>query len=249
MNLLLVGGSGLVGTAVAPYLQKHHRLRVLDINPPERGEVDYMPGSIADPDAVRCALKGMDGFITMAMKSGQGGFDRQHSLEQAVDNYTVNCLGHHVLLLTAFEMGVTRGIYTSTMSVHNRSRTWYPSEEAVPMDGPNVYGLTKGLTEQICRYFAREYDMNLLVYRITGPCNRAIFIDRIKNPPAGPKLYYTDEEDMAEAYLAGLRFLETGKGRCETFFISGDEQQVEMNMAKARNLLGWAPAARKKLDL
>ena len=141
-----------------------------------------------------------------------------------------------------------------------------------------MYGLTKGLTEQICHYFAREYHMSLLVYRITGPCNRAMFIDRIKNPPGGPKLYYTDEEDMAEAYLAGLRFLDqsgngqggnvqvgggkagsgkvdsgkagggqSGSGRCEVFFISGDEQREEMNMSKARELLGWEPMARKKL--
>ena len=92
--------------------------------------------------------------------------------------------------------------------------------------------------------------MNLLVYRITGPCNRAMYIDRIKHPPGDPKLYYTDEEDMAEAYLAGLRFLDQpGKGRCEVFFISGDEQREEMNMAKARMLLGWEPVARKKLGI
>ena len=275
MNLLLVGGSGLVGTAVTPYLQPHHTLRVLDLNAPQHDDVEYVEGSIADPEAVRRALDGMDSFITMAMKGGQGGFDRHHTMEQAIDNYTVNCLGHHVLLLTAFEMGITRGIYTGTMSVHNRHRTWYPSEAEVPLDGPNVYGLTKGLTEEICRYFAREYDMNLLVYRITGPCNRTMFIDRIKNPPGGPKLYYTDEEDMAEAYLAGLRFLgragggqgdsglsgsdqadsvqsgsdQAGSGRCEVFFISGDEDCEEMNMAKARELLGWAPSARKKLGI
>ncbi len=280
MNLLLVGGSGLVGTAITPYLQQHHSLRVLDLNAPQHDDVEYVEGSIADPDAVRRALDGMDSFITMAMKGGQGGFDRHHTMEQAIDNYTVNCLGHHVLLLTAFEMGITRGIYTGTMSVHNRHRTWYPSEAEVPLDGPNVYGLTKGLTEEICRYFAREYDMNLLVYRITGPCNRAMFIDRIKHPPGGPKLYYTDEEDMAEAYLAGLRFLDRagsgpasgdqagsvqtgdgqagcdlaenvqhGSGRCEVFFISGDEQCEEMNMAKARELLGWEPMARKKLGI
>ena len=269
MNLLLAGGSGLVGTAVTPYLRQHHNLRVLDLKSPQH-DLEYVEGSIADPDAVHRALDGMDGFITMAMKGGQGGHDRHHTMDQVLDNYTVNCLGHHVLLYTAAEMGVMRGIYTGTMSVHNRHRTWYPSEEEVPLDGPNVYGLTKGLTEQICRYFAREYDMSLLVYRITGPCNRAMFIDRIKHPPGGPKLYYTDEEDMAEAYLAGLRFLDqvgsdqagggqagsvqaggdqASGGRCEVFFISGDEKREEMNMAKARELLGWAPVARKKLGI
>ena len=47
------------------------------------------------------------------------------------------------------------------MSVHQRERRYYPSEEDVPMDGPNVYGLTKRFSEEICRYFAREHDMGL----------------------------------------------------------------------------------------
>ena len=249
MNLLLVGGSGLVGTVITPYLQQHYRLRVLDLEPPQHDDVEYVHGSITDPDAVRRSLLGMDGFIAMVMKSGQGGRGRDHTIEQAIDNYTVNCLGHHVLLYTASELGILQGIYTSTMSVHNRNRNRYPSEDAIPLDGPDVYGLTKGFTEGICKYFSREYDMNLLVYRITGPCSRDMFIDRIKSPPAGVKLYYTDEEDLANAYLAGLHFLQNGNRGCEVFYISGDEKHEEMNMTKASSILGWEPSTRKKLGI
>ena len=64
------------------------------------------------------------------------------------------------------------GVHTSTMSAHNRNRRYYPSEEEVPLDGPNVYGLTKGPAENICRYFAREFDMSLAALRISGPRNR-----------------------------------------------------------------------------
>ena len=59
MNLLLVGGSGLVGTAITPYLQPHHNLRVLDLNAPRHDDVEYVEGSIADPEAVRRALDGI----------------------------------------------------------------------------------------------------------------------------------------------------------------------------------------------
>ena len=249
MNLLLVGGSGLVGTFVTPYLQHHHTLRVLDIHPPKHDDIDYVSGSITDPEAVRRALEGMDAFITMTMKSGQGGFSRDHTIEQAIDKYTVNCLGLHILLHTASEMGIMRGIFTSTMTVHNRDRAWYPSEEEVPMDGPNVYGLTKGFGERVCRYFAREFDMNLAVFRITGPSTRAQFIERTKQPPTGVKLYYTDEEDLADAYLAALEFVQIGHGRCESFFISGDVAHEEMNMSKAKALLGWEPCTKRKLNL
>jgi nucleoside-diphosphate-sugar epimerase len=249
MNVLLVGGSGHVGTFVTPYLRQHHTLRVLDVRPPKYEDIDYVEGSIADPEAVRRALEGMDTFITTVMKSGQGGFTRDQTVEQILDNYQVNCLGLHLLLYTAAELGIMRGIHTSTMSVHQRSRTRYPSEEEVPLDGPNVYGLTKGFGERICRYFAREFDMNLVVFRITGPSTRAQFVDRLKNPPADVKLYYTDEEDLANAYLAGLRFVQTGHGRCETFFISGDADHEEMNMSKAKAILGWEPVMKRRLGL
>ena len=238
-----------MGTFITPYLLEHHTLRVLDMRPPRHPGVEYIEGSIADPEALRRALDGMDAFISMVMKSGQGGMNSDQTVDQVIDNYTVNCLGVHLLLLTAVEMGIRRGIYTSTMSVHNRNRAWYPSEEETPLDGPNVYGLTKGFGERICRYFAREFDMNLVVLRITGPATREQFVERIKNPPSEFKLYYTDEEDMARAFMAALEYIQIGHGRCETFFISVDVHHEEMNLSKARAILGWKPETREKLGL
>ena len=46
-----------------------------------------------------------------------------------------------LLLWTAQGMGIKRGVHTSTMSVHYRERTWYASEEMVPLDTPSVSGL------------------------------------------------------------------------------------------------------------
>ena len=34
MKVLLVGGSGHVGSFITPYLTRHHDLRVLDLRPP-----------------------------------------------------------------------------------------------------------------------------------------------------------------------------------------------------------------------
>ena len=241
MNVLLVGGSGLVGTFITPYLQRQHTVRVLDVKPPQH-DVDYVEGSITDPEALRRGLDGMDSFITVVMKGGQGGFTRDHTAELAVDNYQVNCLGLHVLLLTAHEMGIRCGIHTGTMSAHNRNRTWYPSEDSVPLDGPNVYGLTKALSEQICQYFVREFQMNLAVFRITGPSTRERYLERRRAEPV-LGVVPTDEEDLANAYLAGLEFVQGGGGRFDAFFIAGDENSEQVNISSARALLGWEPKA------
>ncbi len=251
MRILLVGGSGHVGSFVTPYMRRQHQLRVLDINEPQH-DVEYVRGSIDDPAALREALSGVDAFITMVMQGGQDGVERTHTIAQAQSNYAVNCTGLHLLLLTAFELGIMHGVHTSTMSVHQRERRYYPSEEDVPMDGPNVYGLTKRFSEEICRYFAREYDMSIAALRITGPRTRNQFLEQYADPPRRPwgtPLYITDEEDMANAYLAALAYVQKGHGRFDSFFISGDANHDEVNMSKAKMLLGWEPCAHRELGL
>lgn len=249
MNVLLVGGSGHVGTFLTPYLRKRHDLRVLDVRPPRHAGIPYIEGSITDPDALRRALDGVDAFIDLVMQSGQGGSSTAQSVPVILDNYQVNCLGLHLLLYTAQEVGVKRGIYTSTMSVHYRQRPRFPSEEAVPLDSPSAYGLTKGLGELICHYFARWFDMNLIALRITGPRTREQWLDERATPrPSADKIYVTDEADLASAYLAALDAVQIGHGRFDAVFIAGDEQEQTYNLSKAQRLLGWEPRTHDLLD-
>lgn len=248
MKVLLVGGSGSVGTFITPYLRQHHELRVLDVRPPEHGDmVDYMQGSISDPDDVRGALDGVDSFINLVMRNPQGGSSSEQDLPTIINNYEVNTLGLHLLLWTAQGMGIKRGVHTSSMSVHFRERTWYPSEETVPLDSPSVYGLTKGLGEQICEYFARWFEMRLIALRITGPRTRTDYLSE-RRQPIHPGLYVTDEEDLANAYLAALEAVNIGQSRFDAVFIAGDEHEQVHNLSKARQLLGWMPASQRYLD-
>ena len=60
MKILLVGGSGHVGTFVTPYLLEHHTIRVLDVSQPRSKDVEYIEGSITDPEALARALDGID---------------------------------------------------------------------------------------------------------------------------------------------------------------------------------------------
>lgn len=246
MKVLLVGGSGHVGTLITPYLRARHELRVLDIRPPAHDGVAYVEGSITDAAIVRRALEGVDAFVSLVMKSPQGGSSTDQTLTEIVDNYEVNTLGLHLLLFTAQELGIMRGVYTSTMSVHHRDRAWYPSEELVPLDTPSVYGLTKGFGELICQYFARWFDMSLIALRITGPRAREQFLEARHRPPeypGGTHLYVTDEEDLANAYLGALDAVRVGHGRFEAVFIAGDEAEEVHNLTKARRVLGWQPRA------
>ncbi|MBI3972551.1 MAG: NAD(P)-dependent oxidoreductase [Chloroflexi bacterium] len=251
MRVLLVGGSGRVGTFVTPYLLEHHEIRVLDLQPPRHEGVEYVEGSVTDPEALRLALEGVDTFIWLVMRRGQGGTFTTQNVPTIVDNYDANAKGLHLLLYTAQELGIKRGVYTSSMSVHYRKRVWYPAEELVPLDTPSVYGLTKGFGELICQYFARWFDMNLIALRITGPRERAAWLDERRHPrvqPDGSKLFVTDEEDLAGAYLRALEAVQIGHGRFDAVFIAGDEHEKEHNLSKAKRLLGWEPRAQRLLE-
>ncbi len=246
MKVLLVGGSGHVGSFITPYLRPHHALRVLDVRPPSHQDVEFVEGSVTDPAALRRALDGVDAFVYLIMKSAQGGSVTDQDIPTIIDNYDVNTKALHLLLFIAQEMGIKQGVYTSSMSVHYRNRTWYPSEEDVPLDSPSVYGLTKGFGELICRYFARWFDMNIIGLRITAPRTRAQWFEGRHTPPVdsdGHPLYVTDEEDLANAYLAALAAIQLGHGRFDAVFIAGDETHTAHNLSKAQHLLGWQPQA------
>lgn len=250
MKVLLVGGSGMVGTFVTPYLTKHHELRVLDPSPPGH-DIEHVQGSITSPEDLRRALNGMDAFIDFAMSSQRGRTVSQVEKDLA-GNYEVNCYGLHLLLYIAQQMGIKRGVYTSTMSVHDQERDGYPNEDELPLDSPRAYGLTKGFGELICRYFAREFDMYLVALRITGPLPRDEWVAARRSPPdysRGFRLFVTDEEDLANAYLGALERVDTGHGLFDAYFIAGDENGEEMNLSKAKRDLNWEPRTQDNIHL
>jgi nucleoside-diphosphate-sugar epimerase len=252
MRVLLVGGSGHVGTLITPYLRQRYEVRVLDVRPPRSPDVEFVEGSITDPATLERALDGVDTFIGMVMKGPQDGSLTYQTPTIIADNYNVNALGLHLLLHTAHRLGIRGGVYTSSASVHDRERDYFPGEEQVPLDGPSVYGLTKAFGELVCAYFCRWFDMNIVALRLSGPSTREQYLEYRRNPElrsnGHPFLFVTDEEDLARAYIAALRLVQEGHGRFESVYVTGDDSGKEWNLTKARWLLGWRPESQRYLD-
>ncbi len=239
MNVLLVGGSGHVGTMTLPYMKELHNFRVLDLAPPKDKSIEYIQGSVTDVAIVQEALKGMDTFVYMVMLRPTSDRSSVADFPAIVANYDVNAKGLHIVLHAAKEAGICHGVYTSTFTVHERTRNSFPDEDIVPRDNPGVYGLTKSFGEQVCEYFAREHNMSLIALRITGPSTREQWLER-HNQPKDPSvhIWWTDEEDLARAYLAAISVEHEG---FNAVFIAGDYEQKEINLSKAKRLLGWEP--------
>ena len=239
MKVLLVGGSGHVGTMILPYMKVHHQFRILDLSSPNDHAVDYIQGSVTQPHVVQQAVKGMDAFIYMVMRRPTDPNASTADFDDIIANHEVNLMGLHILLHAAKAEGIQHGVYTSTFTVHERTRNSFPSEEEVPLDNPGVYGLTKGFGEQACQYFCREHDMSIIALRITGPSTRQQWLQRRSQLKSGVvHIWPTDEEDLARAYLAAISVQHEG---FDAVFIAGDEEHQEINLSKAKRLLSWKP--------
>ncbi len=232
MNVLAIGGSGIVGTLVLPTIMTEHRVRVFDLAPSAHTDVEFVSGNVTDYDAVRAATRGMDAVLYMAMGSQK--WREWSGSESAFD---VNVKGVHFALRAAAEAGIEHAVYCSTMSVFADLKSrYFPDEDVVP-DEPNIYGFTKWIGEEVCRNAYRRWGLNVNALRLCLPVSIETWIEKVH---FGEPSFMTAADDVGRAMLAALRF----EGGFQTFMISGDYEEKIMSLAKARKLLGWAPLAR-----
>lgn len=238
MRVLLVGGSGFVGSQVVPLLAARHELRLYDRRPPPyETDVEYVPGDVTDFAALAAAVDGVDALLYMAM----GRSDRWGSPENARAHLEVATCGLHLALRAAHEAGIRHAVYTSSMSVYafprpgqDRAGSRYP-DESVPTDATDFYGLAKRLGEEVCRAAAAAWDLDVVALRLCHPTPDHAW-PRTDDPVRAT--IATSSRDVARALLAALE--RRGHG-FEAFAISGDAAERIVTLGRARTALGWEP--------
>lgn len=206
-RVLITGGAGFVGSHVADeLLTQGYRVRAFDNLAPqvhgEEGrrpvylapEVEFIPGDIRDPLALRRALKGVDAVFHLAAAVGVG----QSMYE--IERYTsVNNVGTAVLLEALVERPVERLVVASSMSIYGeglyrrpdgtltegaergieqlQARDWEvrdpDGEILTPMPTPetktpglaSVYALSKFDQERLCLVVGRAYSIPTVALR------------------------------------------------------------------------------------
>jgi dihydroflavonol-4-reductase len=110
---LVTGGSGFIGQhLVAALLAQGNRVRVLDIRLPVHADagVQYVKGSILDPELVNEALDGIADVYHLAGLPGMWAQCKN-------DFHAVNCRGTEIVLEAARQRGVSRFLHCSTESI------------------------------------------------------------------------------------------------------------------------------------
>ncbi len=233
MRLLLIGGSGLVGSMIIPYLNQDHEIVVYDLNAPadELG-VEHRPGSVEDFDGLRTAMDGIDVVVYLAMNPKRD----WGSVATSARAFDINVKGLYLAWWAAAEAGVGHGVHASTMSVFRHLPEGFPDETAPP-DSPEFYGFTKALGEQVCRHAVEHRGLSINSLRLCHPTPDADW------PVPGDDLaaiISTRAGDVATAVEAALQH----RDGYQIFTISGDLDQVRTNWTKAERVLGWRPTAR-----
>ena len=128
MDVLLTGGAGFVGSAIATRLaDAGHRVRVLDAllpavhpggKPPRFPDgVEFLHGDVRDPAIVGRALRGVGAVCHQAAMVGLG-----LDLDDAPDYAGCNDLGTAVLLAAMARAGVDRLVLAGSMVVYGEGR-------------------------------------------------------------------------------------------------------------------------------
>jgi len=66
MKILVIGGSGSVGTLVLPFMTPRHDIIVFDLVPPRVSSLRFIQGNVRDEIALFNAFAGCDSLIYMA---------------------------------------------------------------------------------------------------------------------------------------------------------------------------------------
>ena len=169
MRVLVTGAAGRIGRRVAQALREEgYGVRSFDRRASEAE--DHWPGSVLDATRVRDAVQGCDAVVHLAAIPN----DRM-GLED--DIMATNVLGTWHVLQGAAESGVKRVVYFSSIQAigltgSERSPDYLPVDDAHPRYPPRPYSLSKGMAEEMCRYFSETAGITALCLRpsyVTDP--------------------------------------------------------------------------------
>lgn len=232
MRLLVVGGSGHVGGITLPYLKEKHELRVFDLNPPEDTSLEYVAGNVGDGEALIEAARGCEALLYMAM-GGKSFSDLGHQASQ----FDVNTKGVYLAMNACRQAGIPHAVYTSSMSVYHGdllSRQF--TDEEIPADAREPYGLSKRFGEEVCRAAWQRWRISVNVLRLCFP----LAADEWEEAHQKGRTLAMRADDVANLFLSALEF----RAGYQAYFVSGDHEERYMRMTKAKQLLGWEPQAR-----
>ena len=169
MKILVVGGSGFIGSHVVDRLLTNgHSVRVFD-RQPERfraplPDVDYCFADFADRMALVEALSGMDAIYHLLSTTFPGTAD----LDPKTDVQD-NLIGTINLLNSMQQLGLSRILFLSSGGTVYGIPDMIPIPEAHPLRPINSYGIVKATIELYLEMYRRTRGLSPVIVRASNP--------------------------------------------------------------------------------
>jgi uronate dehydrogenase len=189
MRILLTGAAGEIGTFLRKLLKDRYELRLSDRTPIDTlaaGE-SFVPADLADLDAVRRAVRGVDGIVHLGAISSEDSWERI---------LPANIIGTYNVFEAAREAGVKRVVFAS--SVH--AVGFYPRDRRIGVDvtvrPDSRYGLAKCFGEAAGALYADKHGLEVLCIRIGNAWPKPVDERRL--------CIWISDRDLAQLVRIGL---------------------------------------------
>jgi nucleoside-diphosphate-sugar epimerase len=200
MKITLTGAAGKLGDPVCRALvEAGHQVRGVDQRMRRDLPVPIEVVNLLDREACYRVLEGADAVVHLANHAHEYMPDKQRLL---VDNVAMNTN----VFQAAYEVGVQNIVFSSSIQAlgvgrkegkaHRPTLAYLPIDGDLPAQPTNVYGLSKQLSEEMLRYYARELGMNCIVLRFPFLSKDAI------DAGWGPRPVPTDRINEAWSHLS-----------------------------------------------
>jgi UDP-glucose 4-epimerase len=212
MKILITGARGNFPMALIPHLLADEQELVLFdleiMNAPE-GCISIQ-GDIRDAGLLTYAMQDCDAVIHAAAHHGNAAETRNDE-----DFFSVNVTGTHNVLRAMLLHGIKHLVFSSSEVVYGDGmRDVRVMDETVPCIPKSVYGGTKLLGEEMCRFYARahEFHIAMLRYGCFLPADwRVAGLGRLN--------HWLDRDDVAQANQLALAAVFAEEFSCEPFLI------------------------------
>ncbi len=224
-KILLLGASGLIAPHIIPVLEKDYDLRLADIKDHPDGK-PIQTVDVRDYGQVREAVEGMDAVMNFTV------LRHDDTL-----SFQVNTIGAWNVMKAVADAGIKKVIHTGPA----QTLLLYAHDMDVPVDAPDApssdyYFITKHLSNEIVRSFARRHEIHTVCYLFQGLAPRP-------TEPASKtstRDFLIIYDDLAVACRQGLE-LPSVPGFYQAFNLHSHYGPGKYNLEKAERILGYAP--------
>lgn len=244
MTFFVTGATGFVGGALVRQLVAGgHRVRAIVRTPAKAGAlaglgVEFHPGDVTEKETMRAPMTGVDGVFHVAGWYKIGLRDTRDAMRVNVDGT------RHVLELTQ-ELGVSKGVYTSTLAVNSDTRGRVV-DETYRFTGTHisVYDRSKADAHRLAEAFIAR-GLPLVIVQpglIYGPGDtsgvRTMLIEYLKGKmplvPTKTAFAWGHVDDIARGHVLAMTKGQPGRN----YFVCGPVHTLEEALQMAQAITG-----------